>query len=193
MAPAGCLDFFATLGQRMDEVNAALLEKVSKCGTPVYTSLDVRDAGWKICVVDVNLFPAGFNILSEADRERGANQMREFFAARLPGPGPFRITVVPEAHTNNAGYLENLAGIIGLLKRADCDVKLLWPGDPIPKPWIIKTASGTELEYLPALQALDGAQALLFKSRFERRHPENYRRRFAAHLSQRAARMVPPS
>lgn len=145
----------------MEEVMRVLNTQTSSCGYPVYASMDVRDAGWKVGVVDVNLFPAGFNILSPRDKERGASRMREFFAAKLLIPGPWRITVVPEAHTNNAGYLENLAGILELLKKADCEPRLLWPGPPIPKPWVLKTRSGYELEYLPAETALEGAQALL--------------------------------
>ena len=36
-----------------------------KLYTPFYTSVDIRDAGFKIAVVDTNLFPAGFNNLCE--------------------------------------------------------------------------------------------------------------------------------
>ncbi len=30
---------------------------------PLYSSVDIRDAGFKIAVVDTNIFPAGFNNL----------------------------------------------------------------------------------------------------------------------------------
>jgi glutamate--cysteine ligase len=146
----------------MDEVLAELATKASTCGYPVYASMDVRDAGWKTCVVDVNLFPAGFNILKPSDRERGAQRMREFWSAKLLKIGPWKIAVVPEAHTNNQGYLENLSGILGLLRDAGCEPRLVWAGEPaIPKPWKLKTRSGAELEYLPPAMALDGADAVL--------------------------------
>lgn len=155
-------EFYRTLEERMDEVLGALGTQVSSCGYPVYASMDVRDAGWKTCVVDVNLFPAGFNILTPADRERGAQRMREFWSAKLLKTGPWKIAVVPEAHTNNAGYLENLAGILDLLRHAGCEPRLLWPAEPaIPKAWKLKTRSGAELVYLPPAEALDGADALL--------------------------------
>src|SRR3989338_6145422 len=32
---------------------------------PLYSSVDIRDAGFKIAVVDTNIFPAGFNNLCE--------------------------------------------------------------------------------------------------------------------------------
>ncbi|MBS1982791.1 MAG: glutamate--cysteine ligase [Bdellovibrionales bacterium] len=153
--------FFAALNERLPEVTSLLARETSSCGYPVYSSLDIRDAGWKVAAVDVNLFPAGFNNLTTEDRARAAKFMREFLSAKLMITGPWRIAVVPEAHTSNMGYLENLGGILGILRDAGCEPRLLWPGEPIPKPWKIKTPSGVELEYLPAAQALDGAQALL--------------------------------
>ncbi|MCA9405869.1 MAG: glutamate--cysteine ligase, partial [Candidatus Omnitrophica bacterium] len=32
---------------------------------PLYSSVDIRDAGFKMSVVDTNIFPAGFNNLCE--------------------------------------------------------------------------------------------------------------------------------
>ena len=36
---------------------------------PFYASVDLRNAGYKLAPVDTNLFPAGFNQLSQAARE----------------------------------------------------------------------------------------------------------------------------
>ena len=36
---------------------------------PIYGSVDVRDAGWKIAVVDANHFPAGFNNIAKEDEQ----------------------------------------------------------------------------------------------------------------------------
>jgi glutamate--cysteine ligase len=145
----------------LPKVLERLSQHVPPCGFPIYSSMDLRDSGWKVSVVDVNLFPAGFNNLSPDDRQRGALVLRNFFETKLLSAPPWNITIVPEAHTNNKGYLENLAGIFTLLKDAGAEPKLLWPGPAIPKPWVIKTTSGFSLEYLPAEQALQGAQALL--------------------------------
>jgi glutamate--cysteine ligase len=155
-------DAFKIVNQQLPQIVAYLNSLASTCGYPVYTSLDVRDAGFKIAVVDVNLFPAGWNNLSARDFDRASNFMREFFAAKLMVTPPYRIVVVPEANTNNAGYLENVAGIVSLLEHASCEARLLWPGEPaLPKAWVVKTTSGRTLTYLPAAEALEGAQALL--------------------------------
>jgi glutamate--cysteine ligase len=153
--------FFEKLIAHLPDVLQVLSEQTSTCGYPIYSSMDIRDAGWKICAVDVNLFPAGFNLLADTDRDRASQKMRQFFAAKLLKPAPWKITVIPEAHTNNLGYLENLAGILRILEKAEIESRLAWSGPPIPKAWSLKTPSGTELTYLPAEEALQGADALL--------------------------------
>lgn len=153
--------FFDWLNSAIPSISTVLNEQISACGYPIYASLDIRDAGWKVAAVDVNLFPAGFNNLTAEDHARASRLMREFLSAKLLVPGPWKITVVPEGHTNNKGYLENLVGILRMLREAGCEPRLLWPGPPIPKPWVVTAPSGFKLEYLPAEQALEGAQALI--------------------------------
>ena len=54
----------------MEEMMAAVVlveKKRSEIDVPIYGSVDIRDAGWKIAVVDANQFPAGFNNTSESD------------------------------------------------------------------------------------------------------------------------------
>lgn len=145
----------------MDEVLAALAEEKPCCGYPVYASMDIRDSGWKVSAVDVNLFPAGFNILESDDRERAAVRMKQFLSTKLDRDAPFTIAVVPEAHTNNQGYLENLTGIVSILEQSGASVQLAWSGPPIPKAWTVHTRSGGQLHYLPAEEALSGAQAVI--------------------------------
>ena len=41
--------------------------KREEISIPIYGSVDIRDAGWKVGVVDANHFPAGFNNIAEDD------------------------------------------------------------------------------------------------------------------------------
>ena len=43
---------------------------------PFYTSVDIRDAGYKMAVVDTNIFPAGFNNLSVSGLEAAIFEVR---------------------------------------------------------------------------------------------------------------------
>ncbi len=153
--------FFNELLNHMDPVLQELRKHTSSCGYPIYSSMDIRDSGWKVCAVDVNLFPAGFNLLSDDDQLRASIRMGQFLSAKLMTTSPWKITVIPESHTNNQGYLENLAGICTILRKAGAEVRVAWSGSPIPKPWTIKTLKGFDIEYLPVEQALDGADALV--------------------------------
>lgn len=153
--------FFEQLIENMDAVLDALAQEKSTCGYPVYASMDIRDSGWKVSAVDVNLFPAGFNILEADDRQRASVRMRQFFQNKLGKEAPWKVAVVPEAHTNNQGYLENLAGIIGIIEQSGAEVGLAWSGPPIPKAWKVHTRSGALLNYLPAEQALEDAEAVI--------------------------------
>ncbi len=138
-----------------------LNSQIPTCGIPIYHSLDLRDGGYKVAAVDVNLFPGGFNNITVGERSVAARRFREFFSARLLSTPPWKIAIYPEAHTNNFSYLENIAALIAILKEAGCEISLAWSGPKIPKPWSIKTLSGTELTYLPVEEAFKGANFLL--------------------------------
>ena len=49
------------LEDKREEITAWMKQKRAEVPIPIYGSVDVRDAGWKIGVVDANHFPAGFN------------------------------------------------------------------------------------------------------------------------------------
>lgn len=87
-----------------------------------YSSVDLRYSSHKLAPVDTNLFPAGFNNLSPASRVRAANTIRDVFEERYPNAK--RVIVVPENHTRNMGYLENLATLLSLLEEVGLEVRL---------------------------------------------------------------------
>lgn len=47
--------------------------------SPFYSSIDLRNSGYKIVPVDANLFPAGFNNLSEESRTMAARLIKSYF------------------------------------------------------------------------------------------------------------------
>ena len=57
---------------RGEEVATWLEARRVESGAPFYSSVDLRHAGYKLAPVDTNLFPAGFNKLSKASRERAS-------------------------------------------------------------------------------------------------------------------------
>lgn len=83
---------------------------------PLYTSVDVRDAGFKAAVIDTNLFPAGFNNLCEHGMEDAVKLMRDVVLKRVPGCE--NILIVAEEHTRNTWYLENIRVLQDIIRKA---------------------------------------------------------------------------
>ncbi|MDX2095578.1 MAG: glutamate--cysteine ligase [Alphaproteobacteria bacterium] len=106
---------------RRDEIETWMQARRMESGAPFYSSVDLRHAGYKIAPVDTNLFPAGFNQLSAAARARAATRMQ----ARLMRYHDLkRILLIPENHTRNTGYIDNLVALISILRAAGCEVEL---------------------------------------------------------------------
>ncbi|MEI7668792.1 MAG: glutamate--cysteine ligase [Pseudomonadota bacterium] len=105
-----------------EQIEEWLALKRAKKQPSIYSSVDLRHSGFKLAPVDTNLFPAGFNNLSQAAKARAVR----FFSARFleMTPAPKKILIVPENHTRNLGYLENLLVLSGLLEQAGMEVKI---------------------------------------------------------------------
>ena len=58
-------DLSSVLESKRDEITAWMAKKREEVLIPIYGRVDIRDAGWKVGVVDANHFPAGFNNISE--------------------------------------------------------------------------------------------------------------------------------
>ncbi len=83
---------------------------------PLYSSVDIREAGFKMAVVDTNLFPAGFNNLCEHGIEDAIHFMREAILQRVSDCR--NILIIAEAHTRNTWYLENIRILQRIIERA---------------------------------------------------------------------------
>ncbi len=110
----------------------------------VYSSVDVRHAGFKVAPVDTNLFPAGFNNLSHAARIRTSDRWRQFFKRAYPEAK--RVLLIPENHTRNMGYLDNLSTILRLLLEAGMEVRLGSLVASADSPYVVSTTSGEVLK-----------------------------------------------
>ncbi len=121
------------LQTRGDEVETWMDARRMESGAPFYSSVDLRHAGYKLAPVDTNLFPAGFNKLSAKARERASQYAKARFV-RYAKP-ICRIILIPENHTRNQGYIDNLAALVSVLEGAGSEVHLgslaAQPGHPI--------------------------------------------------------------
>lgn len=87
---------------------------------PFYSSVDLRNAGFKVAPVDTNLFPAGFNNLNPAFLPLCVQAVQA--AIEHLCPNARRLIIVPESHTRNLFYLESLATLQGIIEKAGLHV-----------------------------------------------------------------------
>ena len=129
---------------------------------PFYCSVDLRDAGYKIVPVDSNLYPAGFNNICPDDLRTAPAVVRSQIAAiasRMGRDLPEKILLLPESHTSNAYYLENLYYLMLMIREAGFETELGWYG-PVPEghaaPLQLTSATGKELLAAPIEIRSDG-------------------------------------
>jgi glutamate--cysteine ligase len=101
---------------------------------PFYASVDLRNAGFKLSVVDTNLFPGGFNNLSEDALPLAVQAMSAAVERRCPDVR--RFLLIPENHTRNIHYLTNVARLASLLKQSGLSIRIgsLLPEVQAPTP-----------------------------------------------------------
>lgn len=107
---------------------------------PFYASVDLRNAGCKIAPVDTNLFPAGFNNLNPAFQPlciQAVQQAVERYQSRID-----KILLIPENHTRNLFYLENLASLYGIIEKAGFEVRIGSLADEITEITELELPSG---------------------------------------------------
>ena len=89
---------------------------------PFYTSVDLRNAGFKLAPVDTNLFPGGFNNLNPDFLPlcvQAAQSAIEKICPEARG-----VLLVPENHTRNQFYLQNVSQLVTILKQAGMRVRV---------------------------------------------------------------------
>lgn len=107
---------------RAEEVNAWFCGAHSLTAPFFYCSVDIRHSGKKMVPVDTNLFPAGFNNLSAGAQEKATEEIKRYFAKYQPTAE--KILLIPENHTRNLFYLENIHVLQNLLENAGFETKL---------------------------------------------------------------------
>lgn len=112
----------ALLEARRPDIEEWLHSKRQEAAPFLYSSVDLRHSGHKLAPVDTNLYPAGFNNLSPAARARCVRFLRDRFDS-MSNP-PRRILIVPENHTRNLGYLENLAVLTDIVGQTGREVQI---------------------------------------------------------------------
>jgi glutamate--cysteine ligase len=114
---------------------------------PFYCSVDLRNSGFKLAPVDTNLFPGGFNNLNPDFHPLCVQATMT--AIEKICPDARGAVLVPENHTRNQYYLQNVAVLQTILRHAGLDVRIGSLLRDITAPTEIKLANGAKLVLEP--------------------------------------------
>ncbi|MDE2148982.1 MAG: glutamate--cysteine ligase [Gammaproteobacteria bacterium] len=147
---APVLAFESRLLERAAEIEAWFRRQWQVTPPPFYASVDLRNAGFKLAPVDTNLFPAGFNNLNPAFEPLCVQAIQSAFERIMPSACD--VLLVPESHTRNRFYLESVALLQELIRKAGYRVELGSPRSDLHGPETMKLDSGRELVLQPLLR-----------------------------------------
>ena len=117
---------------------------------PFYTSVDLRNSGFKLAPVDTNLFPGGFNNLNPEFLPLCVHAAMSAVQKICPDTRGFML--VPENHTRNLHYLQNVAILKRILEGAGLTVRI---GSLLPDlqgPMEVETSGGEKLLLEPIVR-----------------------------------------
>ncbi len=117
---------------------------------PFYSSVDLRNAGFKLAPVDTNLFPGGFNNLNRDCLPlcvQAAMSAIEKFC-----PDAKKLLLIPESHTRNQFYLQNVIALANILRHTGLNVRLGTLIPDITEPTTITLDNGQSLLLEPLLR-----------------------------------------
>jgi glutamate--cysteine ligase len=117
---------------------------------PFYASTDLRNSGFKLAPVDLNLFPGGFNNLNDVFLPL-CIQAAQTAVERIC-PDARNLLLIPENHTRNQFYLQNVAKLVSVLRLTGLKVRLGSLLPEVTEPTTLELANGATLTLEPLVR-----------------------------------------
>ncbi|GAB5605113.1 glutamate--cysteine ligase [Sideroxyarcus sp. TK5] len=114
---------------------------------PFYASVDLRNCGFKLAPVDTNLFPGGFNNLNPDFLPLCIHAAQS--AIEKICPEARGVLLIPENHTRNQFYLQNVAMLVRVLRQSGLNVRIGSLLPEITSPTELQLADGNTLTLEP--------------------------------------------
>jgi glutamate--cysteine ligase len=117
---------------------------------PFYSSVDIRNAGFKLAPVDTNLFPGGFNNLTVEMLPLAVQAAMA--AIEKICPEAKNLLLIPEKHTRNTFYLQNVKRLMQIFHQAGLNVRLGTLDEEVKAPLHLPLPEGDELVVEPLVR-----------------------------------------
>ena len=133
-------DFEQTILRNHSKIEAWFRQQWQTHTPPFYGSVDIRNAGYKMASIDMNLFPGGFNNLNPNFIPLATIAAQD--AVERACETTKSILLIPENHTRNTFYLQNVYALSEILRNAAFDVRIGSLNPEITQPTELTTALG---------------------------------------------------
>ena len=117
---------------------------------PFYTSVDIRNAGFKLAPVDTNLFPGGWNNLTPEMLPLAVQAAMA--AIEKICPEARNLLIIPENHTRNSFYLSNLVQLQRIFNMAGLNVRIGSVSAEIKKDTLVELPTGETITLEPVVR-----------------------------------------
>ena len=118
---------------------------------PFYTSVDIRNAGFKLAPVDTNLYPGGWNNLTPEMLPLAVQAAMA--AIEKICPEARNLLLIPENHTRNTFYLSNVAQLQRIFHMAGLNVRIGSINPEIKEPTSITLPNGDTVLLEPVIRS----------------------------------------
>jgi glutamate--cysteine ligase len=117
---------------------------------PLYSSVDIRNAGFKLAPVDTNLFPGGWNNLTPEMLPLAVQAAMA--AIEKICPEAKNLLIVPENHTRNSFYLSNVLQLKRIFHQAGLNVRFGSLDPEIKDPTQLELPTGETITIEPLIR-----------------------------------------
>ena len=117
---------------------------------PIYTSVDLRNAGFKLAPVDTNLYPGGWNNLTTEMLPLAVQA--GMAAIEKICPEAKNLLLIPENHTRNTFYLSNVVQLQRIFGQAGLNVRLGTLNPAITDPTEVQLPNGESVLLEPLVR-----------------------------------------
>jgi glutamate--cysteine ligase len=118
---------------------------------PFYSSVDIRNAGFKLAPVDTNLYPGGWNNLT--DEMLPLAVQAAMAAIEKICPEARNLLIIPENHTRNSFYLSNVAQLSRIFHMAGLNVRIGSIDPEIKETTTLSLPNGEQITLEPVLRS----------------------------------------
>ena len=117
---------------------------------PLYSSVDIRNAGFKLAPVDTNLFPGGWNNLTPEMLPLAVQAAMA--AIEKICPEARNLLIIPENHTRNSFYLSNVVQLQRIFSMAGLNVRVGSISPEVKKTTVIELPNGDTVTLEPVVR-----------------------------------------